>query len=71
MPKYEFHISRQARQRFDIAQPQLTNIAEARRLAQQMNVQRDLIRFPEQTARASELNALGLMNEVFQIVIGR
>jgi len=73
----EFHISRQARDRyqFDAALFALsgnTIIADfqaARRFAQKINAQRDLIRFPEQAVQAGEINALGLIDEILHRVV--
>ncbi|MEN9935209.1 MAG: hypothetical protein RLZZ387_1788 [Chloroflexota bacterium] len=69
---YEFHISRSARDRyqFDDAIFQLsgnaviTNFHAARVFAQRMNQRRDLIRFPEQAVRASQISAMGLIDEI-------
>jgi glycosidase len=38
-------------------------------LAQKINNRRDLVRFPERTARASHLNALGLLDEIFHFIV--
>ncbi|MBN1954247.1 MAG: alpha-amylase [Anaerolineae bacterium] len=73
----EFHISRQARDRyqFDDALFSLTgrlilaNFTAARGLAQKMNQRRDLVRFPEQAVQAGQINAMGLIDEIMHHVI--
>ncbi|MBI4787154.1 MAG: alpha-amylase [Chloroflexi bacterium] len=75
----EFHISRQARDRyqFDAALFMLSgnvifpNFNAARVFAQKMNRARDLIRFPEQTVRAGDLNAMGLIDEILHFVVSQ
>ena len=72
----EFHISREARDRyeFDAALFMLSgnvifpNFHAARVFAQKMNDQRDLIRFPEQTVKAGDINAMGLIDEILHFV---
>ncbi|HWQ14231.1 MAG TPA: alpha-amylase family glycosyl hydrolase, partial [Roseiflexaceae bacterium] len=69
---FEFHVSRTARDRyqFDEAIFQfngnaiLANFRAARVFAQKMNARRDLIRFPEQAVRASQISAMGLIDEI-------
>ncbi len=76
-PRMEFHISRQARERFqfDAALYALSGNCilvdpyAARVFAQKMNATRDLARHPEQTARASEINAMGLLDEISHLVV--
>ena len=73
----EFHISRRARDRYRIDEALFTtdgrivmaNFRAARLLAQRMNARRDLGRFPEKAVRAGQLNALGLIDEVFHLVV--
>ena len=73
----EFHISRRARDRyqFDDTLFALTgnvifaNFRAARQFAQKMNDRRDLVRFPEQTVRAGQINAMGLIDEILHYVI--
>ncbi len=73
----EFHISRQARDRYQFDETLFTqhgnvvfaNFHAARRFAQRLNAQRDLAAHPEQAVRAGEINALGLMDEVLHYVI--
>ena len=69
---YEFHISRQARDRYEFndsffgtdGRVVVANISAARQIAQQINARRDLAHSPEQSVRAGEINALGLIDEV-------
>ncbi len=74
----EFHISRKARElyKFDEALFALNgnvlfaNFHAARLFAQKMNERRDLVTFPEQAVRASQVNALGLIDEILHYVVG-
>src|SRR4051794_41107465 len=72
----EFHVSRQARDRYKFGDALFelsgnvifANFPAARAFAQKMNQQRDLINAPEQTVRAGEINALGLIDEILHLV---
>ena len=74
---FEFHISTQARQRYDFDQAIFTfngnvifaNFHAARLFAQKMNDQRDLITYPEQAIKAGQIIALGLIDEILHYVI--
>ncbi|MBL7202164.1 MAG: alpha-amylase [Anaerolineae bacterium] len=74
----EFHISRQARDlyRFDASLFSLSgsvlfaDFHAVRVFAQEMNERRDLISFPEQSVKAGQINAMGLIDEVLHYVIG-
>ncbi len=74
----EFHVSRQARDRyqFDASLFSLSgnvifaNFHAARVFAQKINQKRDVVSFPEQAAKAGELNAMGLIDEILHYVIG-
>jgi len=65
-PLKEFHVSRQARQRYQFDEAffaqsgniVFTNFNAARRFAQQINDQRDLVNNPEQAVRAGQINAM-------------
>jgi glycosidase len=73
----EFHISRHARDRYEIPDTLfslsgnvvLADFGAARQLAHLINSRRDLARFPDQAIRASDLNAVGLIDEVLHLVI--
>ena len=76
-PLFEFHISRKARDRYGFEDALfaasgnviLANFHAARLFSQKMNDQRDLIRFPEQTVRAGQINAMGLIDEILHVVV--
>jgi glycosidase len=76
-PVMEFHVTRTARDRYQFDQALFSlhgnvifaNFHAARTFAQKMNAQRDLVRFPEQAVRASEINAMGLIDELLHLVI--
>lgn len=73
----EFHISRQARDRYHFDQSLFAlngnvifaDFYAARTFAQKMNQDRDLIRFPEQAVKAGQINAMGLIDEILHYVI--
>jgi hypothetical protein len=75
----EFHVSRSARDlyQFDQGMFQFTgnvifaNFHAARVFAQKMNARRDLLRFPEQAVSASDLNAMGLIDEILHLIVAR
>lgn len=72
-PKFEFHISRSARERYDLDQPLFStsgknespDIHTIRKFADKVNQQRDLQKFPEQAVHAGEIYAIGLINTIF------
>ena len=74
----EFHISRQARDRYQFDQALFAldgnvifaDFYAARLFAQRMNQSRDLIRFPEQAVKSGQINAMGLIDEILHYVIG-
>jgi glycosidase len=74
---FEFHISRQARDRyqFDLSLFNLqgnvifANFHAVRVFAQKMNQVRDLVSFPEQAVRAGQINAMGLIDEILHFVM--
>jgi glycosidase len=76
-PTREFHVSRQARDRYQFDQSLfalngnviLANFRAARGFAKSMNDRRDLISFPEQTIRAGQINALGLIDEILHYIV--
>jgi len=76
-PLMEFHISRQARDRYQFDQTLFAlsgnvifaNFHGARLFAQRMNQKRDLVNFPEQAIRAGQINALGLVDEILHVVV--
>jgi prepilin-type processing-associated H-X9-DG protein len=75
--KMEFHISKSARDyyKFDQQLFSLTgnvlfaDFHAARLFAQKMNARRDLLRFPDQSVDAGQINAMGLIDEILHLVI--
>jgi glycosidase len=47
----------------------VANFRSARLFAQQMNEKRDLVRFPEQAVKASQINAMALIHEILHLMI--
>ncbi|MBN1178571.1 MAG: alpha-amylase [Anaerolineae bacterium] len=74
----EFHISREARERYQFDQTLFAlsgnalfaNFHAARVFAQRMNEKRDLVSFPERAVKAAQINAMGLIDEILHYVIG-
>ena len=69
---YEFHISRRARDRYDLdaaifqlnGNVLFADFKAAREFAQRMNLQ------SESTVKAGDINALGLIDEILHYVVG-
>ncbi|MGB8648018.1 MAG: alpha-amylase family glycosyl hydrolase [Anaerolineae bacterium] len=78
MPQMEFHVSRLARDKYQFDQSLFglngnvifANFRAARVFAQRINNKRDLASFPEQTIRAGQINALGLIDEILHYITG-
>src|SRR4030042_783549 len=76
-PIYEFHISRQARDRYKFDELLFgmtgnvifANFHGARLFASKMNAQRDVINFPERAVRPGQINAMGLIDEILHMVV--
>jgi glycosidase len=74
----EFHVSRRARDRYQFDQSLFAltgniifaNFRAARAFAQKINAQRDLVNHPEQTVRAGQINAMGMIDEILHYVVG-
>ncbi len=74
----EFHVSREARDLYQFDQALfslsgnviLANFHGARLFAKKMNEKRDLVRFPEQSVKAGQINAMGLIDEILHYVVG-
>ncbi len=72
----QFHISRQARDRYQFDQALfelsgnalLADFRASRAFAQKMNQQRDLVNNPEQAVQAGSINAMGLIDEILHYV---
>src|SRR5262245_22820930 len=77
--RMEFHISREARDRYQLQDNLfslsgsviLANFHAARMLAERMNEQRDLARHPEKAIRAGQINTMGLIDEILHFVADR
>ncbi len=76
-PVFEFHISRAARDRYQFddsifsisGNVVFANFHAARVFADKMNRARDLVNFPEQSVRAGQINAMGLIDEILHLVV--
>ncbi len=74
---FEFHVSRAARERYSFDEALfalsgnvvIAEYAAARRFAQQMNDQRDLVAEPGAAVRAGDINAMGLIDEILHFVV--
>lgn len=77
-PIKEFHVSRKTRDKYHFSDPLFsisgnvifTNYLAARSFAQKINQKRDLINYPEQAIRPSQLIAMGLIDEILHYVVG-
>ena len=77
MRHFEFHISRQARDRYQFDQSMFqldgnvvfANFHAARVFAQRMNDKRDLVNFPEVAVKAGHINAIGLIDEISHLMV--
>lgn len=69
----EFHVSRKARDKYDFDQSLFSltgnvifaNFHAARQFVQRINDKQDLVNFPEKAVQAGQINALGLIDEIF------
>lgn len=74
---FEFHVAREARDRYRFDHSLFAfngnvifaDFQAARVFAQRMNAARDLLRHPEQAVRASDINAMGLIDEVLHAMV--
>ncbi len=74
---YELHISREARDRYQISDSLFssdgriifTNFDSVREVANNINAQRDLVNNPQSAILAGDLNALGLIDEIYHLII--
>ncbi len=75
----EFHISRTSRDRYQFEDTLFSltgnvifaDFQAARRFAQTINQQRDLLRQPEQAVQAGQVNAMGLLDEILHVVVAQ
>jgi hypothetical protein len=78
-PSRELHVSRESRDRYQLDQSLFSlsgqvifaNFQSARLFTQRVNEMRDLVRFPEQAVRASDLYALGLIDEILHHIVAQ
>ena len=76
-PRFEFHILASVRKKYQVDESLFTNSGNVifpnyhtvRLLAQKMNAQRDLQKHPKQTIRTGQLNAMGLIDEIYHYVL--
>jgi glycosidase len=76
-PRREFHISRAARQRYEVEDSLFSvhgtvvfaNVTAATKLAYKMNQVRDATRYPEMAVKAGDLYAAGLLDEILHLVV--
>jgi glycosidase len=74
---FEFHVSRTAREKFDFDQSIFrfdgnvifTNFLAARKFTEKINKKQDVVNFPEKAVKSSDLNAIGLIDEILHLVI--
>jgi len=75
----EFHISRNARERYQFAETLFSytgnvvfaNMAACRQFAQRMNVVRDAAKHPESAVHAGQLFAMGLIDEASHVLMAQ
>jgi glycosidase len=73
----EFHISRQVRDKYSFDQSMFAldgnvlfaDLYAVRQFVNKVNQQRDLLHFPEQVLKSGQVNALGLIDEIFHYVV--
>ena len=76
---HEFHVSRRAREVYGLDETLFAvsgnvvfaDFHAARVFAHSMNERRDLLQFPERAVSASQIHALGLIDEVLHLLIAR
>ncbi len=78
-PRCEFHVSRRARDRYGFDEGLFgstgnvvfADFRAARLFADRINAQRDLVAHPERAVKASEINAMGLIDEMLHVILAR
>jgi glycosidase len=76
-PTFEFHIAREARDRYGFADrlfavtgnAVIVGLAASRDLAHRMNTVRDTVRHPDRTVNPGALNAMGIIDEIAHVVL--
>lgn len=77
VPRFEFHISRAARETYGFSDALFTvtgnavfaDLNAAREFAHRVNVVRDAERNPESAMHPAALNAMGLIDEALHVVL--
>ncbi len=65
----EINISAKARSIYQFEESFTADFRISRNLARKMNEKRDLVRFPDRAVRASQINALALIEEILRYII--
>jgi len=73
----EFHVSRKARDLYQFDETLFSlngnvvfaNFHAARMFAQKINMKKDLVSFPEQSVKAGQINAMGLIDEIIHFIV--
>jgi glycosidase len=76
-PIFEFHILASIRKKYQVEETLFSsngnlifpNYYAVRLLAQKINAKRNLQKYPEQTIRTGQLNAMGLLDEIYHYVL--
>jgi glycosidase len=76
-PVFEFHVSKNSRDYYQFDEALfafdgnviLANFRAAREFAQKINQKRNAVMYPERAVRASELNAMGLIDEILHALL--
>jgi len=74
---FEFHVSRLSREKYDFDKSIyrfdgnviFADFLAARQFAQKINQKRDLVMLPESAVSAGDINAIGLIDEIFHFII--
>jgi glycosidase len=76
-PTCEFHVSRKARDLYQFDETLFSktgnvifaNFLASRQFTNQINAKKDLLNYPEQAVRASDINAMGLIDEIMHMLV--
>ncbi len=74
---YEFHVSRLSREKYEFDRSMfqfdgnviIADFLAARQFSQKINQKRDLVLFPEFAVNAGDINAIGLIDEIFHYIL--
>ncbi len=78
-PLFEFHVAREARDLYQFDQSifafsgnaVIADFYAARVFADKMNARRDLLHYPERAVEASQINAMGIIDEVLHMIMAQ